>query len=129
MDQLFKTRVSKLIKDLRGDKSQAIFGELLGLSQSAISDYEKGRRIPDTQAIEKIAAYCNLLPEQLIARFYGRSYVEPEPGQGVTPPVAPLTSEEQIRTMGLVDKVKLQSRLAQSIERDMCGGGDLKHSR
>jgi transcriptional regulator with XRE-family HTH domain len=121
MDQLFKTRVSALVKELRGECSQAAFGELIGLSQSAISDYEKGKRLPDNDAMEKIAAYCNLLPEQLIAKFYGRLYVEPEPGAIIAPPTPQLTIDEQIRQMGLVDKVRLQSKLSQAIERDVCG--------
>jgi transcriptional regulator with XRE-family HTH domain len=124
MDQLFKARVSDLVKDLRGSRSQAAFGELIGLSQSAISDYEKGKRLPDNDAMERIAAYCNLLPEQLMAKFYGRAYVEPDPGAMISPAAPPtpqLTIDEQIRQMGLADKVRLLSKLSQAIDHDVCG--------
>ena len=121
MDSQFKTRVSELIKELKGDKSQTAFGELIGLSQSAISDYENGRRVPDILATEKIAAYCNLLPEQLIAKFYGRLYTEPDPEAIAAPPTPQLTIDEQIRQMGLADKTRLLEKLSQAIRRDVCG--------
>jgi transcriptional regulator with XRE-family HTH domain len=122
MDQLFKTRVSDLIKELRGTRSQAVFGELLGLSQSAISDYEKGKRMPDPDAMDKIATYCNLMPEQLLATFYGRIYTEPDQASIVVAPSTPqLTIDEQIRQMNLGEKARLLEKLSQAIRQDICG--------
>jgi transcriptional regulator with XRE-family HTH domain len=122
MDQLFKTRVSDLIKELKGDKSQAVFGELVGLSQSAISDYEKGKRMPDPDAMEKISAYCNLLPEQLLAKFYGRIYTDPSQAPIViASPTPQLTIDEQIRQMNLGEKARLLEKLSQAIRQDICG--------
>lgn len=115
MDQLFKQRVRDLITELRGSRSQTAFGELLGLSQSAISDYEKGKRVPDSDAIEKIAAHCGLLPEQLIAKFYGRSFTNVEASQQGQ------TIEQRIKTMSLAEKARLQVLLAAEMQRDISG--------
>jgi hypothetical protein len=71
--------------------------------------------------MEKLAAYCNLLPEQLVAKFYGRVYTEPSPDPISTPLTLQLTIEEQIRVMNLGEKARLLEKLSQAIRQDVCG--------
>ncbi|MBF0588700.1 MAG: helix-turn-helix transcriptional regulator [Magnetococcales bacterium] len=47
--------IGKRIKIVRGERTQVEFGELLGVGRGAITNYEAGRRLPNSAVLEKIA--------------------------------------------------------------------------
>ena len=51
------TEVGKKLIELRGDKTQVQVAKDLGISDSAISAYEQGVRIPRDEVKIRIAAY------------------------------------------------------------------------
>lgn len=63
----------KLLRELRGEKSQAEVADAVGISQQALSNYEKGLRVPKDQV--KIALACYY--EQPVSIFYAdKAYSE-----------------------------------------------------
>lgn len=52
-----KNSMSKILIDLRGDKTQREVAESLGISVSSLSMYEVGQRIPRDEVKIKIANY------------------------------------------------------------------------
>ena len=59
-------------------------GSLLGLAESTISLYEKGKRQPDNETLVKIAEYFNVSVDYLLGRENEK-----------TPPAAELTEDER----------------------------------
>ena len=57
--------LAERLKALRGDKSQAKFAELLGISQSSVAQYEKGR-LPDAGVIESICTCLGVTADWLL---------------------------------------------------------------
>ncbi|MFK5947792.1 MAG: helix-turn-helix transcriptional regulator [Methylococcales bacterium] len=51
--------IGKRIKTIRGDKNQEEFAALLGVKRGAISNYEKGRRLPNNEVLEAIGNIGN----------------------------------------------------------------------
>ena len=58
-------RVSERIRKIRGNMTQKMFAEMLGVKQNAISRYESGR-IPDLKTLNTIAAIGNVTVEWLL---------------------------------------------------------------
>ena len=56
------TRLSQILKSLREEsgQSQQAFAEALGISRSAVGNYEQGTREPDMETLEKIADLYNV---------------------------------------------------------------------
>ena len=56
------------LKELRTDNklSQSQLGEILGVSQRAISCWEKDERRPDFETLEKIAKYFGVTTDYLL---------------------------------------------------------------
>ena len=63
--------IGKKLRQLReaGDLTQAQFAKKVGLTQAAISQFEDGKRIPSTQALQKITSALNLSMDDLIINF------------------------------------------------------------
>lgn len=61
---------SILLKDLRREKaiSQAKLAEILGLTQDSVSLWEKGKSIPATQYIIKLADFFGVSTDYLLGR-------------------------------------------------------------
>jgi transcriptional regulator with XRE-family HTH domain len=113
MDDLnIQLRFGAYIQKIRGDKSQRALAELVDLSQSAISDYEAGKRRPDICALEKVARYEKIPPERLLARLYDREF---------KPSAKPIPVEEQIETMSLAELVALNEAIAVRLRRQISG--------
>jgi DNA-binding XRE family transcriptional regulator len=51
---------------LRGDRSQAAFGKLLGLSAATIGFYENGERLPNAADLLRIATVCGVSTDWLL---------------------------------------------------------------
>ena len=58
-------KIGAKLKELRGDKSLQEVSEDLGISQSALSMYENGERIPRDEIKIKIASYYDTSIEAL----------------------------------------------------------------
>ncbi|MDJ0578162.1 MAG: helix-turn-helix transcriptional regulator, partial [Xenococcaceae cyanobacterium MO_234.B1] len=59
MDNLAQERLSRLIKKLRGDRSQRSFAKSLGVSYASIRTWEEGESMPGIASLQKIAEYSN----------------------------------------------------------------------
>ena len=58
--------LGKRIRQVRGELSQAEFGNLLGISQSSVGVYEKGFRAPDSNVLNAICNKVDIFPEWLL---------------------------------------------------------------
>lgn len=58
-------RIKKRLVELRGEKSQAQVAKDLGISDSAISAYEQGDRIPRDEVKIRIANYYGVTVESI----------------------------------------------------------------
>lgn len=58
------------IKELRKEKSITMkrLGEIIGVSEGAVSQYENGKRQPDYDILKKIADYFNVSTDYLLGR-------------------------------------------------------------
>ncbi len=50
-----KEKIAKRIREIRGERTQKEFGELLGVTPMAVSLYETGDRLPSYEKMIKIA--------------------------------------------------------------------------
>lgn len=71
VDEL-KRRFAAAVKEARGWRTQRDFAELIGCSQSAVTNWERARNLPDLEGLEKLAKIRGQLPEQFLAELYGR---------------------------------------------------------
>lgn len=55
-------KLTTIISQIRGNRSQAKFARLLGISTAAVSRYESGQRIPSTQTVAALLQIAE--PEQ-----------------------------------------------------------------
>ncbi|BEQ14456.1 helix-turn-helix transcriptional regulator [Desulfoferula mesophila] len=58
--------VGRRLKQLRGERTQQEFADLLGLSQAQYNRYETGKRLAHDKVLEQVAQVCGLSPEQVI---------------------------------------------------------------
>ena len=60
----------EIIKELRREKNITMkhLGEIIGVSESAVSQYENGKRQPDQTILIKIADYFNVSTDYLLGR-------------------------------------------------------------
>ena len=72
VDAEVRNRFIKVLLELKGSESQRDFSERLGISQGALSYWNKGN-LPTLEMLAKIAAFRGQLPEQLLAELYGRA--------------------------------------------------------
>ncbi len=63
-------QIGKRIREARGERKQADFAAEIGVSRSVLSNYEAGRRLPDSDTIEKIEEAA-ALPKSYI--IYGET--------------------------------------------------------
>jgi len=66
-----------MIRQQRGDDTQQAFADRIGVAQSQISKWEKGESVPHLKQVEALAADLGILPEEYVARLYGRT-INPE---------------------------------------------------
>ena len=98
-------RLSEMVKQLRGDLSQKAVAERLGIGQSAVSNWEAGSSMPRLDQIESLAREGGILPEQFVARLYGRECLSEE----IKDPI------EKILDMPAADRIQALKRIANSL--------------
>jgi len=54
-----KEAIGKILRELRGDKTQREVADAVGVTTMAISQYEQGERIPQDEIKIKLAKYFN----------------------------------------------------------------------
>lgn len=62
-------KIGKRLTELRGSESQGEVAEIIGISRSALSMYEQGRRIPGDRIKIKLAHYYGKSIEELFYKF------------------------------------------------------------
>jgi transcriptional regulator with XRE-family HTH domain len=98
VDAEVRNRFIKVLLELKGSESQRDFSERLGISQGALSYWNKGN-LPTLEMLAKIAAFRGQLPEQLLAELYGRA----EPSHiSVTDLVEVMTQDQLIDLLTLI---------------------------
>jgi len=58
-------KADEKLKELRGDKSQAEVARAIGISDSALSAYENGDRIPRDEVKIRLAQYYNKTVQEI----------------------------------------------------------------
>jgi hypothetical protein len=69
-DKLAKERLARLIKNLRGQKTQREFAKLLGSSYTAVQDWEKQIRLPKGKNLACIAHLQGWTQEELMCYLF-----------------------------------------------------------
>lgn len=72
-----KRKWIEIVKLGRGSMSQRAFGQLLGVSATAVQLCEKGQSIPDTENLAQIAVRAGFTLEELLAHLEGKPMLEP----------------------------------------------------
>lgn len=65
MQTIDRTAIGSRLRELRGNKPQSEVATATGVTTMAISQYERGERIPNDEMKVKIAAYYNKSVEEL----------------------------------------------------------------
>ena len=73
MDPEILRNLSNMVKEFRGDRTQTEYANDIGIGQSQVSNWELERNLPHLKTIENMAKDQGLLPEQVVARIYGRT--------------------------------------------------------
>ena len=60
------TILGERLRALRGDRSQAEFAKLIGVSSASIGYYENSERLPDAEMLRKICVTCGVTADYLI---------------------------------------------------------------
>ena len=66
MEYESQQRLSRLIKQLRGDQSQRAFAKTLGVSYAAVRSWEEAETMPAIKSLQKIATYSRQSVESLL---------------------------------------------------------------
>ena len=66
MEYESQQRLSRLIKQLRGDQSQRSFAKTLGVSYAAVRSWEEAETMPAIKSLQKIATYSRQSVESLL---------------------------------------------------------------
>lgn len=73
MNKEDRERLAELVCLCRGNRSQADLAHELGVGQTTVGEWERGRT-PTLENFEKIALKLGMTPEHLLAQVYGREY-------------------------------------------------------
>lgn len=96
--------IGEFIASARADRKLSLraFAQYIGTSQTAVSDWEKGNRVPDPESCRKLARYLHM-PEEEVLRMAGHMAPaeESKPEPLIIPAIASrlsgMTPEEQRR--------------------------------
>lgn len=76
-EQAYLTEIGARIAKARGEKTQPVFAEELGISKNTLLRYEKGYSAPDVVIIRKICTLCEVPLEWLVNGEQCRSCESP----------------------------------------------------
>ena len=114
MEYESQQRLSSLIKQLRGERSQRSFAKTLGVSYAAIRSWEEGESTPGLNSLEKIAQYTNQSLEQLLNYLKNtgedKSQVSPFPSFFLAEELIP-----EVKKLSRAEKSKLAQFLIQDL--------------
>jgi phage repressor protein C with HTH and peptisase S24 domain len=80
LDAAAKQRLSEALKEMRGDRSQRAFAEVLGVGAAAVQQWERAKGgDPSYDSIQKIAKLRDEHPDEFIAYLLGREKQEAIP--------------------------------------------------
>lgn len=105
-----ESKLSQLIKGLRGDLSQREFGKILGVSYTAIRSWEDGISFPGLNSLKKIAEYCNQPVNELIDTLNDEVNYDINPivservSEKITPYIKKLPKKEQAKIAQFIIK-------------------------
>lgn len=86
-------RLAQLIKELRGTTSQRRFSQHLGVSKSCVNFWESGLAFPDTENLEKLAAFKGWTLAQLQTYLVQGELPSSEPLQQILSTLRSLPTE------------------------------------
>ena len=69
MTEINRERIGEKLKDLRGERTQSEIATAIGVTPMAISQYERGERIPNDEIKIRIANYFHKGIEEI---FFAR---------------------------------------------------------
>lgn len=64
-------RLSELVKNIRGERTQRQFAKQIGVSFAAVRSWEEGESYPVLENLGKIASACGMTLEELLAYLKG----------------------------------------------------------
>lgn len=99
---------SILLKELRREKaiSQAKLAEILGLTQDSVSLWEKGKSIPATPYLIKLADFFGVSTDYLLGRSDDLGYVTVQ-----SSPTVPALVEDQKQLLDLYNRMTHQQKI------------------
>ncbi|MEG4229446.1 helix-turn-helix transcriptional regulator [Microcoleus sp. N9_B2] len=71
-----REKLSEIIRKARGTMSQRAFGQLLGVSATAVQLWERGDTVPDTDNLAKLAARSGYTLEEFLRLLDGKPVSE-----------------------------------------------------
>ena len=108
-----KKSIGKRFKDLRGDKTQEKFAQLLGFGQTYLSHVELGKVKPSLELLFAVSKLCNTTIDYLVSGRNEPSYIEEKIERRIEGFVLLVQSHEQ--------HVKTQGKLIKSQELEIKG--------
>lgn len=72
-----RNKLIEIVKGARGSMSKRAFGQLLGVSDTAVRLWESGKTVPDTEHLAKIAARTGRTLEELVGYLEGNPVPQP----------------------------------------------------
>jgi transcriptional regulator with XRE-family HTH domain len=105
-DELAKERLARLIKELRGQRTQREFAKLLGTSYTAVQDWEKQIRLPKEENLRRIAQLKGWTHEELLCHLF---LPNPRSETALASPLKILIA--QIQSLSLMEMQELRDYL------------------
>jgi transcriptional regulator with XRE-family HTH domain len=105
-------RVAERIRKIRGNMTQKMFAQKLGVKQNAISRYESGR-IPDLKTLNNIAVFGNVTVEWLLRGVdqQEKELEEIVPGEYDPKSISPIETALLAEAIVKIEEVIKESRL------------------
>lgn len=72
-----KFKFASVVKTLRGDMSKSAFARTLGVSHTAISNWEDAQHIPDSKTLSKIAHKAGYTLDEFISYLEDKKIYKP----------------------------------------------------
>jgi transcriptional regulator with XRE-family HTH domain len=114
MDEAVSERLSQALIEAQGTLTQRQFAEALGVSATAIRSWVERKTLPSFENIEKIAAWRQELPEELVCFLYGREMTGARPKPAI--PLSQLC--DRVRNATLPELAEISKAIADRLAKD-----------
>lgn len=112
MDFEARVRLSTVISEIRGNRSQREFARVLGVSYAALRTWEKCESVPGLENLKVIAAAAGLTLEQLLHKVKGKEAESAaKTAKDIMPLVSQLSPEETAKLVQLMSDQQLATLL------------------